>query len=911
VKRLSYKEQRDRETDRPRTLGLAVEYGDRHLGRYLFPIKAGAKFPPLIKNNLADASNDPEQLRAWEEKNPGCNWGVALRKSELMVGDVDTNPKKNKVGQLTYDDLDLMYGWPETEMTTTPSGGFHMIYECLPGQPHVMALGENGIGKDIDVPNYLLIPGCTLDDGTSYVGNGLEPAPCPQWIYDTIKSSKSKARITDAGEVVVELDQPAHVEWARDFLVNDAPPAIEGQGGEYITLKVGMALKDYGISPSLALDLMIECYNERCEPPWTRDDLAKKVDNAYTYASLSKTGGKTAVAEFGDVVEEPVTPMGIYDREKNVYVLDEKRVNTREKRDADRDVAAEVAAAGVEFEYGDRPEIDITSIASDLPKLSRKVQKIFVAVAAKPDAKPADQVFNREGELVHLSRNRLPPGTKDFDKNFHVDNELLLKNAEPEWFADTLERKLQFYKMGKKKGDNGRSEPKPVPTGAPSKLVNRMFAISQDWRYPKIKGTVETPTLRADGTILDTPGYDKKSGLYFDPGTMTFPPIAKYPTMAQRVAALDILKEIYSDFPFADDDDIKDLSLSVALSMPLTGIIRRSLPTAPMFGVDATQANTGKTELSQVAAIIMTGRETAVRNFPTDEHQCKAELAAAFEAGDAMILYDNIDGDKQTVESAALCAALTSEKIQARRYGSNSGEDQIKALTNSLMACTGNGLTFEGDMTDDRGLKISLRTDLKLAQRTFRHWPLSDYLIKRRPALVAACLTILRGHIVDKNAKVGGNFRFPEWRAMVADALVGLGLPDPTLACARFKVGDPRQQAQREVMRAWARYIGEADVMTTTALPSVRQAIADARGLPDAKRLSVKSAVTYLNGMINVPLLGYRLTKWTDAHTKAIHWQAKCIDAGSRIEVESPPTAAETERDFGFADAVDEFNDLM
>jgi hypothetical protein len=160
---------------RKRTLGLAVDYTDRHFSRrYIFPIKPGAKFPPLIKNNLADASNDPARLEAWEKEWPGCNWGVALAKSELMAADVDTNPKKNKVGQGTFDGLDLAYGWPATEMTMTPSGGWHMIYEGWADEnhpPHIMALGANGIGKDIDAPNYLLIPGCTFDDGTSYTTN--------------------------------------------------------------------------------------------------------------------------------------------------------------------------------------------------------------------------------------------------------------------------------------------------------------------------------------------------------------------------------------------------------------------------------------------------------------------------------------------------------------------------------------------------------------------------------------------------------------------------------------------------------------------------------------------------------------------------------------------------------------------
>jgi len=138
-------------TIRKRTLDLGVDYTDQHFGkRFIFPVKPGAKFPPLIKDNLEQASNDPAQLAEWENRWPGCNWGVALRKSGLLPADVDTNPKKNKQGQATFDDLDLMYGWPETEMTTTPSGGFHMIYEGWANDEHpahIMALGENGLGK--------------------------------------------------------------------------------------------------------------------------------------------------------------------------------------------------------------------------------------------------------------------------------------------------------------------------------------------------------------------------------------------------------------------------------------------------------------------------------------------------------------------------------------------------------------------------------------------------------------------------------------------------------------------------------------------------------------------------------------------------------------------------------------------
>jgi hypothetical protein len=59
-----------------------------------------------------------------------------------------------------------------------------------------------------------------------------------------------------------------------------------------------MYLKDLGVSPERAVELLNEHYNPRCEPPWDLDDLVKKVTNAFNYATLSKVGGRSAEAHF-------------------------------------------------------------------------------------------------------------------------------------------------------------------------------------------------------------------------------------------------------------------------------------------------------------------------------------------------------------------------------------------------------------------------------------------------------------------------------------------------------------------------------------------------------------------------------------------------------------------------------------
>lgn len=365
---------------RQRTLDLALDYVAKHFGtRYLFPIKRGKKFPPLIRNNLELASNDPEQLRAWEAQWPSCNWGVAHRKSRLLVADVDTNKAKGKVGDVTFAELQEKFGWPETEMTTTPSGGFHKIYEgwATDEHPeHIMALGENGIGKDIDSPNYTLIPGCKFDDGTKYVGNGADAVKCPEWIYDTIKTSKTKSRIADAGEVVVELDQEANITLAIDFLQNDAKPSIAGQLGDNTLFKVAAYLKDIGISQELGAQLLEEYFNPRCEPAWPAEMFVAKMASAYKSGNLSKVGGRTAEADFADDPPPPITPMG----EPEVIA----------QQVADRKNIAPLVE-------GKRPIINYRS--QNMPRAVRD------AMNAIRSDKKHDHIFRRGPEIVRLNQN--------------------------------------------------------------------------------------------------------------------------------------------------------------------------------------------------------------------------------------------------------------------------------------------------------------------------------------------------------------------------------------------------------------------------------------------------------------------------------------------------------------------------
>jgi hypothetical protein len=300
-----------------RTLQIALDSLKRFPGLHLFPVAFDNKAQPLLKDYLSRASNDPAQIRRWHAywrtrfNGVDCWWGVAPALSGLVFADIDTKPGKR--GQQTFELLDMLHGWPETRVTGTPSGGRHLWYRGR----HLFALGgDKSNHAGIDFAQYVILPGCMKSDGTGYKLLGDHPiAEAPMWFYVEAKRFAHTVETIEQ-KPVIELDQPANVDWAKYYLQHDAPRSVGGQGGEQTTLDVATVLKDYGISEATALELMAELYNVegKCDPIWSMDEtppedsLPVKVRNAYAYKRHVAPGAFTAEAEFAndDIEGEPL-----------------------------------------------------------------------------------------------------------------------------------------------------------------------------------------------------------------------------------------------------------------------------------------------------------------------------------------------------------------------------------------------------------------------------------------------------------------------------------------------------------------------------------------------------------------------------------------------------------------------------
>lgn len=283
----------------------------QHPGWCVFPIMCGEKKPPLLDDNLRLASNDPATIKQWAIEHPSCNWGLSCAKSHLIVVDVDTKP--GKAGRDTLERLELEWGpLPPTLTARSPSGGLHFYYSETNVVRHRMK--ANAFGRDVDSTNYVLLPDSILRarpaenqfPGRYKFTNRLPVAPAPDWfaLYLDTSSNNSAAGVQQVPEV--EQDTPDLIKWAKHYLEHDAPPARQGDHGEFTLLMVAAVLKDHGISEQMAVELLGEFYNSRCEPAWdigdgaTADRLDVKVHNAWQYLRQTTPGAHTAAADFGN-----------------------------------------------------------------------------------------------------------------------------------------------------------------------------------------------------------------------------------------------------------------------------------------------------------------------------------------------------------------------------------------------------------------------------------------------------------------------------------------------------------------------------------------------------------------------------------------------------------------------------------
>ena len=336
---------------------------------------------------------------------------------------------------------------------------------------------------------------------------------------------------------------------------------------------------------------------------------------------------------------------------------------------------------------------------------------------------------------------------------------------------------------------------------APLKVAKTFQQRIGRWRLPVLSGIINAPTLRTDGSILASSGYDRCTGLLMDTEGVVFPKVPAHPSHADALQSLAILEELIDDFPFVDPP-----SRAVALSAILTASIRRSLTTAPMHAFTAPTAGSGKSMLVDLASLIAAGREAGVISQGKTEEELEKRLGALLLAGDQVIAIDNCEAP---LGGEFLCSMLTQVVVRPRILGRSEAPE---LPSNAMVTATGNNLILIGDMTRRA---VLCRLDPKEERpelRKFATDPLASVRADRGRYVVAA-LTILRAyHVAGRPSAPNPLGSFKDWSNWVRGALLWVGHADPVDTIEAVRALDPKLDLLIAVLLPWRDVIGHTHI---------------------------------------------------------------------------------------------------
>src|SRR5262249_8639482 len=203
---------------------------------------------------------------------------------------------------------------------------------------------------------------------------------------------------------------------------------------------------------------------------------------------------------------------------------------------------------------GSQPTAVRATILIKKGEIARMVDEAEAALLAVADTAP---IMVRAGMLVQPIIDRLPASHGRMTevallRQLTAANLVYLLNKHAAPFA-------QYH---------GRSK-KWLAVDPPPAVAIQLLEKGR-WQFPKVAGVITTPTLRPDGTILDRPGYDPATQLWYKPDSLVvLPRLLESPTCEQAKEALKLLKDLLAGFPFESD-----VYRSVALAAILTAVLR-------------------------------------------------------------------------------------------------------------------------------------------------------------------------------------------------------------------------------------------------------------------------------------------------------------------------------------------------
>jgi hypothetical protein len=351
----------------------------------------------------------------------------------------------------------------------------------------------------------------------------------------------------------------------------------------------------------------------------------------------------------------------------------------------------------------------------------------------------------------------------------------------------------------------------------PAAICKQISAIRSLRRLKPLVGIITAPTLRPDGSLLTTPGYDPVTKLYFET-TESLLPVPQEPSTDDAKAALDFLWTPFCDFPF-----VSPLAKAVHLAAILTAAVRMTLEAAPAFAYDAPVQGSGKTLLARCVGVLAQGSEPSVwpHTAHKDDEETRKRVFTALRSGARSLIWDNIVG---AFDSPSLASSLTSPTFSDRILG----KSVAATVPNRMMLLiTGNNILLQGEMPRR---VLTCRID-PLVERPFaREFSLDPYSYCRdnRQAMIVAALTLIRTAVLNGKAifRKGRLASFESWDDWVRLAVLYANTLRPEFADVMDSITaqqavDPEQEALGDLLTAWHAAHGDKSITVAEFLANL------------------------------------------------------------------------------------------
>ena len=293
-----------------------------------------------------------------------------------------------------------------------------------------------------------------------------------------------------------------------------------------------------------------------------------------------------------------------------------------------------------------------------------------------------------------------------------------------------------------------------VDAALPRSIATMYLDWRGEWNLPLLNGIASAPLLQENGMISSAEGHDTASGMWREsvPDLSGFVP--ERPTKDEAAAGLQLIREEFQTFCFADAETITtDEGMVVDTRKPpgvdefsflaalLTAVCRPSLHLSPGVVVRAPSMSgggAGKGLLARCICTVAFGRQPHAVTGGATAEELEKRIASELIGGGPVLFIDNLNGT--ALKSDLLASAITERPARVRILGRS---QMVPLNASAFVVLTGNGLTVSEDLARPFiTVDLDPRTEEPEA-RKFKN-DILRHVAERRMELLAALLTIWR-----------------------------------------------------------------------------------------------------------------------------------------------------------------------